>query len=779
MSEGLTSEFPPLKTLDKRTENLPEQLTSFVGREEELLQIKNILKATRILTLKGPGGSGKTRLAIKTGRELTDEFSDGVRFIDLTSIRDHSLIPLAVASVLTMEDSPVKDEVESVINFLRLKEILIIIDNCEHVVSAASELAEKLVTYCPKLKIIATSREALNCRGEIVYNVLPLKLPGTESINLHEKLIQYEAVRLFIDRALAADPGFSVNNDNAAALAGICHQLEGIPLAIELAAAKIKVISLEKMYERLNDRFRFLTGGNRTAYPRQQTLKSMMDWSYDLLTMKEKSLFRKLSIFSGGCTLEAAEQICTDENTGLGEILDLLSNLTDKSLLNYVKETERYRMLETLREYGETKLFEEGELENVILKHLNYYTDFAYEGSFKLTGPDQIEWKKMLEAEDQNFQLALTSSITRDQRIKGIHLAVSLGRYWEIRGSISTGKKWFEELIDTGEEIPLTDKARAFLWLGTYEWLSENNDKAQSYYELSCQYYTQSDNKKGIAVALNNMGLVANARSDYKRSLRYAEESLEIIKETGDISLTADAIMNLATIVVNLKEYDYAESLFNESLSKYKQVEDIRGEAMTLSNLGNLFTLKKEYETAIEYLEKSLRMQREIGDTRVLPTTLRSLGVVLNLTGSYELAAEALQESLRLSRELKYSKDTSHTLNVLGYLKYMTGDYSTSMRNYSESLRLQIDNKDNRGVFSSLIGIAEVIGHEDPVRATLLTGAADELAVSVREDLEDGIESRYERLSENLKGKLGESEYILNFIKGKGYSFEDVKKLLA
>ncbi|MEO8664900.1 MAG: adenylate/guanylate cyclase domain-containing protein, partial [Ignavibacteria bacterium] len=368
-AHGLREEFPPLKTLDARPNNLPLQLTSFIGREDEMKKIKDGLKQTRLLTLTGPGGTGKTRLAIQIAADIIDDFANGVWIVELASLLEPDLLPQSIVKALGIHENPKQKVEETLSDFLKDKELLIILDNCEHLIHSCAGLSERLLQYSAKLKILATSREPLRCSGELTHRTSSLALPDAKADITAEQLSQYESVRLFIERALALKPDFRVTNENAPALAAICSHLDGIPLAIELAAARISVLTIEKIYERLNSRFKLLTGGKRTSLPRQQTLKALIDWSYDLLSENEKILWSRLSVFSGGWTLEASEEICIDEKIFPEEVLDLIINLTDKSIVIYDEKNQRYRMLETIKQYGAEKLEEANEHKKVADSH--------------------------------------------------------------------------------------------------------------------------------------------------------------------------------------------------------------------------------------------------------------------------------------------------------------------------------------------------------------------------------------------------------------------------
>ncbi|HEY9525728.1 MAG TPA: helix-turn-helix domain-containing protein, partial [Anaerolineales bacterium] len=397
--------------------NLPASTTSFIGREKELDEIVHLVAKDRLVTLAGAGGIGKTRLSLKAAQELLNAFADGVWFIELAPLSDPTLVPQAMVSTLGLIDQAGRSALNVLTDFLQTKHALLILDNCEHLIQTCAQLAETLLHACPNLHLIATSREALGVPGEITFSVPALSVPEIEQSFVIETLTKYEAVQLFIERARAALPGFVLTRDNVPAIAQVCHQLDGIPLALELAAARIKMMSLEEIRSHLNDRFRLLTGGARTALPRHQTLQAMIDWSHDLLSEPERVLWRRLSIFAGGWSLKAAESICGNEGIETHEILDLLTQLLNKSLLiaeqEQGKET-RYHMLETIRQYARDKLWTAGEGAMMRQRHLAYFVDLAERAEPNLRAFDMVIWLDRLETEQDNIRVAMEWALESD-----------------------------------------------------------------------------------------------------------------------------------------------------------------------------------------------------------------------------------------------------------------------------------------------------------------------------------------------------------------------------
>jgi predicted ATPase len=413
------------RTPERPPHNLPSALSSFVGRKKELAEVRRLLEDTRLLTLTGPGGCGKTRLALAAADELVGTFADGVWLMDLAPLADSSLVPQAVASTLGLREQPGRWLTETLSDNLASKRVLLVLDNCEHLVEACAELAESLLLFCPELRVLATSREPLGIAGEVAWPVPSLSLPDLRRAPNIETLPRYESARLFVERTEAVKPTFAVTEQNAPLVAKICYRLDGIPLAIELAAARSKVLSVEEISERLDDCFALLSAGNRTALPRHRTLHATMDWSHDLLPEQERILFRRLSVFAGGFTLEAAESVCAGEHLERNEVLDLLSHLVDKSLVivrEGVVET-RYRLLETVRQYGRERL--DASEDEVERRHADFFVGLAEEAEGELSGPDQARWLTLLQTEHDNLRAALSWSLGKK---RDLGLGVSLVR---------------------------------------------------------------------------------------------------------------------------------------------------------------------------------------------------------------------------------------------------------------------------------------------------------------------------------------------------------------
>ncbi|HSJ85850.1 MAG TPA: adenylate/guanylate cyclase domain-containing protein, partial [Anaerolineales bacterium] len=450
----LPQEFPPLQSLNKIPNNLPIQLTSFVGRENEIAEVRQELETHRLVTLTGSGGTGKTRLSLQVAAEMLDGFPHGVWFVELAPLSDPELIPQTLLSTIGLSEQPGTPQIEILKEYMHEKKSMIVLDNCEHLIEASARVANDLLNAAPNLRILASSREALGVKGELSYPVPSLSLPDVKHLPVGEQFSQYEAVRLFIDRALLVAPYFEVDKNNAPFIAEICYRLDGIPLAIELAAARVKVMSVEQVSKRLDDRFRLLTGGARTSLPRQQTLRALIDWSYDLLSDNERLLLQRLSVFAGGWTLEAAEEVCVGDGIETYDVLDVLTQLVNKSLVVVIEHSQsgvtRYRMLETIRQYTREKLLEAGDSEAVRDRHLAYFVKLAEQAEPELYRANQVFWLNKLEDELDNLRIALEWALTSDIE-SGLRIVVLARQFWFSHGYAQELGDWVWQLLERHE----------------------------------------------------------------------------------------------------------------------------------------------------------------------------------------------------------------------------------------------------------------------------------------------------------------------------------------
>jgi predicted ATPase/class 3 adenylate cyclase len=622
----LPTSFPPLKTLDTRMNNLPAQPTPLVGRERDLGKVCDLLRGegVRLLTLTGPGGIGKTRLGLQVAAELLDEFEDGVFFVALAPITDPSLVASAIAEPLGVVEAGDQSLEEGLKGYLRGKELLLLLDNFEQVLGAAPLVGE-LLSVCPKLKVLATSRSVLRVYGEQEYPVPPLELPRPGRLPPIDRLSQYEAVRLFIERAKAARPDFSVTNENAPAVAEICARLDGLPLAIELAAARIKLLPPRAMLERLGSRMKLVTGGARNLPERQRTLRSTIEWSHALLEEGERVLFARLSVFAGGRTLKAIEAICDSRGDLPVDALDGVSSLQDKSLLRQEEGPEgeaRFVMLETIHEYARERLQESGEAEEIRRLHAEYFLRLAEEAEPELSGTDQLACLERLEVEHDNMRAALAWSLEKEPET-ALRLAGALARFWEMRSYLSEGSRWLEAALrQSGRAEAATDvatdvatRAKLLSEAGTFAWHRGDYDRATELHGEALELYRELGDDSGVAFALICLGTQRLENSDYERAAPLYEAALAISRRIGHRPNIAMAIRSLAEVARQKGEYERAKTLGMECLSLYQEMTDQFNIATTVGWLGLLTVWSgNEHDSAEGFLKESLALNREIGN---------------------------------------------------------------------------------------------------------------------------------------------------------------------
>lgn len=646
-AKGLPNSFPPIKTLDAFPNNLPMQLTSFVGREKEIGELKAELEQHRLVTLTGSGGTGKTRLSLQVAADLLENFDQGVWFVELAPLADPALIPQTIQAAIGIIEQPGKLPLDLLKEYLLDKQTLIVLDNCEHLIEGSSRVANALLNASPGLKILASSREALGVRGELSYPVPSLSLPDPKHLPEMETLSQYEAVRLFIDRALLVSPHFTVDKGNAPFIAQICYRLDGIPLAIELAAARIKMMSLEQISARLDDRFRLLTGGARTALPRQQTLRALIDWSYDILTDTERLLLRRLSVFAGGWTLETAEEVCSGEGLEPFEIMDLLGQLLNKSLVSVIECSDcgvmRYRMLETIRQYAREKLLESGSSGAVRKKHLAYFVKLAKAAGAELTGPHQAVWLERLEDELDNLRAALEWALASDVQA-GLQLMTASAPFWEGHGYPREAGDRLGELL---ERYPAEDSLRA-----------DAMPKRAWFLEL---------------------------QNDFPRARPLAEQSLELSRRISDRKSQAASLLWLGVITAMQGDMTSGIQSVEESLTISKELDDKLGQAYAT---GWLSLAHDDLEHSLELVKECLRLCREIGHVSGIANTLVVQAQRTIWAGDLRAPAAMLAEALRLYRELGDPSGESNALDACGMLAYWQGDYVQAAAYCEEAIEL-------------------------------------------------------------------------------------------
>jgi predicted ATPase/class 3 adenylate cyclase len=735
MAAGLPAKFPLLKSLNVLPNNLPTQLSSFIGREREIGEVKTMLASTRLLTLTGTGGSGKTRLALQTGAELLDQYPDGVWLVEFGALVDPTLVPQTVAAALLVREQPEQPLTETLINSLHPKSLLLILDNCEHLLPACAGLADALLRGCPKTRILATSREHLGIVGETLFAVPPLRVPSLEQLPSLADLVQYESVRLFNERATAILATFRITPQDAKSIVQLCHDLDGIPLAIELAAARVKVLTVSQILARLGDRFRLLAGSRRTGPSRQLTLQAAMDWSYNLLAEKERAVLRRCTVFAGGCTLEAVETVCSGQGVETTEVLDLLTQLVDKSLLlaDAQRDGGRYRMLETIRHYGRQKLVDSAEGVEARRKHFEWYCGFVERVQVRLSGgsddvSDEVDYLDQLEREHDNLRAALEWCIANGEAEKALRLATSLSEFWVIRGHLSEGREWLLRALQRSEEgVPAALHAKALHWMGHFAQSQAGLSVARRYYDDSLKIYQHLNDKEGIALLLRRIGSMLAHQGDIS-ARTFLEESLTIYRELGQKPGMASALGSLGSLERFQGNYDAARDLSEQSLVLRRESGDAEGTAWALRNLARVSIRRADFEMALRHLEEGLEIFRKLSEQAGVAWTLINMGDIACLRGDGEAARAYFEDSLAIFDKLGEKQGIGWALYGLGDVAFLQCAYATAETLYAKGLLVFRELAVMPGVFAGLAGFARLASrHEHPTRAARLHGAAEAL----------------------------------------------------
>ena len=634
---------------ERQTHNLPGELSSFIGRECEVDDLRRrLLGNTRLLTLTGAGGIGKTRLALRVAAGLVSEYRDGVWLVQLAPLGDPGLVARAVALTLGLPEQPERPLPSALADHLQRKQILLVFDNCEHLVAACAEMADLLLRTCPSLHILATSREPLGIAGEVTWQVPPLSLPDSHLPQLVEQMMQHEAVRLFAQRAVASEASFVVTPQNAPALLDVCRRLDGIPLAIELAAARVKVLSLEQIAVRLEDCFRLLVGSSHTAPPRHHTLKATIDWSYELLTETEQRLFRSLAVFAGGWTLEAAEAVCADAHIEAENVLGLLAQLVDKSLVTVEHSktgNPRYGMLETLRQYVWQKLLAADEADALRGQHVVYYLRLAEHAEPHLRAPGQAAWLARLDGEIDNFWTAMAWLIDRGAAEQGLRLASALTWFWWLRGYFSEGRAWLVQLLAL-PQAPTAGRAKA-LWLAgrLTRWLGDL-EAARALYDEALEVARHVGDRTTTAWALCSLGPLLNDQGDYAAARAQSEAGLALFLEIGDAWGTIHGLVMLGMFLLGQREYDAGRVRLEAAVAFARREGDLSNVAEANVYLGDIACAEGDYSFARARYEESLVLSRELGDPRIVARVYTSLGELAHAQGDYDVARKLLRQGL-------------------------------------------------------------------------------------------------------------------------------------
>lgn len=742
-------EFPALNASRLLQGHLPLQMTRFFGREDEIETLVAELESTRLTTLTGPGGSGKTRMSIELGRRLQEAYTGAVWFVALQDVHDPNAILDTLRSVLELPQSQGSSPLEQITKHLGGQSCLLVLDNMEQLLPAGADTVKQLLNAVPGLKCIITSRHRLNLQGEREFPVSPLPVPESESRAKRFKssdpksapLHTYPSVQLFVDRAQAVVPDFQLTSGNAEAIAAICYRLEGVPLALELAASRVSVLTPAQIAERLNRRLDLLVSRQRDRESRHSTLRAAIDWSYEMLSPELQAFFQKLSVFRGGWTLEAAETVCSEPLA-----IDYLTELVERSLVTTyrLEEEVRFNMLETLREYADERLpvNERAELQSA---HTRFYLQIARQSVSTLPAPTERVLMEQLDREHSNLRAALEWSLETDKQMT-FELVKSLWHYWEVCGHWIEGRGWITRCLEKGPceneqlqaDVLTADGRMAYLQgdiavaaqsletaieiyrriedtegfanaINLLAHLDEHQgdyERARQRYEESLLIYRAADIPHGIATCLNGLGTICTRRSDFEGATRYFEESLTFYRAVGDMRNVAGISNNLGIIARRQADFPRAVTLFEEALSINREIGNRSWEALNLMNLGNTNLDMGHYSTALEYYQECASIYEQLGDKRLLGAILTNLGNVSRALGDCQKAREYIEQSLRLSREQGNRVYEAHALLKLSLLHELLGDRveAKTMAEQSLSLMQELGEQEGEANLLTVLG---------------------------------------------------------------------------
>ena len=735
----LPSEFPPLRTLETHTNNLPLQATPLIGREREVEAVCGLLRSpeTRLLTLLGPGGTGKTRVGLQVAAELVDDFEDGVFFVPIAAITDPALVAPTIARVLGLSEGGAKPPEELLEGYLRDRQTLVLLDNLEQVLEAAP-VVDRLLSTAAGLKILVTSRTPLGLYGEYEFPIPPLSLPDPESLPPLENLTEFAAVRLFVERARAVRPDFSLAEDNAPAVVEICERLDGLPLAIELAAARIKLLPPQVLLDRLGNRLKILTGGARNRPERQRTLRNAIEWSYELLDEGEKMLFGRLGVFSSGATLEAMEAVCEAEGDLPTDVFEGASSLLDKSLLRQEEGAggePRFVMLETIREFALEKFAEGSDIGAIRRAHAEYFLSLAEQVEPRLWGPEDAEWLDRLEQEHNNMRAALSWTIAHENAEVTLRLSGALKWFWFARGYYDEGRRWLEQALVKEDRTSMAVRAKG----------------------------------------LDAVGWLAHEQGDIDGAAAAAKEGLKLSNEAvvGNV-VVADLKHVMGETARHRGDYDLAVEFFEEGLELYKEAGDQRGVAWSLGSLANAAGDRGDHERAKRLYEEGLALSRRLGGARPLGAYLSSLGYEFLLEGDLERATELNEEAAALFRQQGRRGDLQYALVNLGWAALLKRNPERAEIVHEECLRLCRELGDRLTASESLEGLACTAGAKGEARrASVLFGAAEALREAAGYQLAPRDRSLREPYLAAVHAQVGAAAWSAAWEEGRSMQFED------
>jgi predicted ATPase/DNA-binding XRE family transcriptional regulator len=715
---------PGVPSGEKPLTNLPLFLTTFIGRKKEQAEIIRLISKYRLVTLTGSGGIGKTRLAVKVGEQLLADYGNGVWLAELASLSDPELLPQTVAGLFGLAAQSNIPSTAMLVNFLRTKTLLLVLDNCEHLLNACALLADSLLKNCPKLKIIATSREALGIMGEVAYRVPSLQLlDGQQAI---EKIREYESIRLFEERCQLVQPDFKLTMENVASVAQICNRLDGIPLAIELAAGRVNIFSPEQIAIQLNECFRILTGGSRTALPRQQTIRASMDWSWNLLTDSECILLQRLSVFAGGWTLDAAGLVCNGDGMETNRVSEVMIQLAEKSLVIVEQgsgSARRYHLLETIRQYAHEKLIETSEHENIRTQHLRYFLALSEQAGPALKGPAQVEWLRRLHNERDNIRSALEWASETNVEA-GLALPRNLGvRFWE-SFNLQEGVHWLTEALHKpGSQAYPGARAKALYLQGFILVRLQQLDQARSAAEECLELYRACQDQRGEIDGLMVLAFTIYISGNLMQAMELAQQALALAQSLGDPWREAMLLFHLS-----LYDSDFTRAFADseQAISLFRQLKDWSSLALCLGSAGEIALRQGHIQLAEKYVTECLPLSRQLNFKAGSIKGLTIYGLIAFSRGECEQARASMQESIAISQEIGNRNNYLWSRARLGYIIFHQGDMSEARAIFSETAQDFKNDHIEIGVVYTLEGLASLsVLAGNPDKATRLIGWAD------------------------------------------------------
>lgn len=780
---------------------LPVPPTPLLGREAEVTAAMALLwrEDVRLVTLTGKGGVGKTHLAIQIAALLAERFAAGVVFVPLAPVREHHLVIATIARALGVREGGARRLAESVAADVGDRQLLLLLDNFEHVKEAAPAVAA-LLAACPRLKVLVTSQESLRLRGEHRSPVPSLAWPDPQHLLSLSALKGYAAIALFVRRAQAIAPTFKFTPSTARAVADICARLDGLPLAIELAAARVDVLSPQDLLIQLTRQpLRVLADGAVDLPKRQQAMSNTLAWSYNLLTPREQALFRRLAVFAGGGTLDATEAVCAWGGEPKRAIPACLERLVDHSLLRHDPgpaeggSEPRFALLEIVKQYAEEQLAAACEAEQARDRHRDWCVGLVEQAEPELAGSDQVRWLARLEIEHDNLRAALRWTLERGDAAVGLRLAAALWRFWLIHGHLSEGREWLKRLLESTKGSAAHDatagmqgqwacRAKALRGAGGLAYEQGDYEDARGLYTAALALYQELDDRKGIAALLNNLGIIEDTQAHYGRATDLYQQSLSLKRELDDRWGMTTSLGNLGRLALQQGQFDRAVALYEESLALSRELGDMGSVALSLNNLGEVLLLQGEYERATALLEESVTLAREVGDKRGLAFALNNLGEVAFRQGEHERARTSFEESLRLRRELENKEGIAVSLSGLGDVSLARGEHRRAARMYLESLSLLRASNDTALVVPILEQVAAFVGvargpaptadRGASIHAARFFGAASSLRDTLTAPLPPASRAAYERAVDTARRAVGDNVFARAWAEGQTLSLE-------